>query len=301
MAYRFAVLFVSALSATAHQGDLEVAVHPQGIAESIDTVSMLQSPDMQSQSAKAREVIARERPTQESIFAKVKFQAVFAEFIAMILFVVIGCGSAMGSAGEPGWVLQVALSFGFAISSLAYAIGHYSGGQINCAVTFGLLLSGNISVIQAVFNIIAQILGAIIGAFFLTLICPQEMDKTKGIGSNYVQEGYSVVNALCGEAIMTFLLMFVVLETAINPATHENRALACLAIGLAVFLAHSVLIPMTGCSINPTRSLGPAVVSNFLYRQKTGEYRAIQDLWIFFAAPLGGAAGAALVYSALNA
>merc|ERR1719373_70726 len=128
------------------------------------------------------------------------------------------------------------------------------------------------------------------------MICPEAMDKTKGLGSNGIQDGYTVTNALFGEAIMTFLLMFVVLETAVNPETKVSRPMAALAIGLAVFLAHSVLIPITGCSINPTRSFGPAVVSKILYK----EAKSIDQLWLFWVGPLGGAAAAALVYSAMN-
>merc|ERR1719199_1719601 len=109
----------------------------------------------------------------------------------MTLFVVIGCGSAMGVAKEPGWVLQVALSFGLGISSLAYAVGHYSGGQINCAVTFGLVISKNLSVVQGLLNFAAQMLGSITGALILTLMIPEEQDKTGGLGTNKIADNLS--------------------------------------------------------------------------------------------------------------
>lgn len=231
--------------------------------------------------------------------ADVKWSAVFAEYVAMTLFVVIGCGSAMGSANEPGWILQVALTFGFAITSLAYAIGHYSGGQINCAVTLGLYLSGNLNGSQAILNFAAQMLGSITGALLLTMITDEEHDKTKGLARNKVSPGYTKANALFGEAAMTFLLMFVVLETAINPDTAANRSLACVAIGFAVFLAHSVLIPIDGCSINPTRTFGPALISKLFYK-KGCEDSLSDDQWVFWLGPLSGAAGAVLVDHLLN-
>merc|ERR1719379_1290513 len=174
--------------------------------------------------------------------AGVKASAAMAEFVAMTLFVVIGCGSAMSVAKESGWILQVALTFGLAISSLAYAVGHYSGGQINCAVTFGLVLTGQLDVSQGMANFVCQMLGSISGAYILTFIIPEEKDKTGGLATNKVAEGWSQNNAFLGEAAMTFLLMFVVLETAVNPESKANREMAALAIGFAVFLAHSVLI-----------------------------------------------------------
>merc|ERR1719408_1048904 len=96
--------------------------------------------------------------------------AAFAEYVAMTLFVIIGCGSAMAVCKEDGWVLQVALSFGLAISSLAYAVGHYSGGQINCAVTFGLVLTGQVTVAQGLANLVAQLAGSVFGALFLRAV-----------------------------------------------------------------------------------------------------------------------------------
>jgi len=193
----------------------------------------------------------------------VSWGAAAGEFVAMTLFVIIGCGSAMGAAKTPGWVLQVSLSFGLAITSLAYAVGKYSGAQINCAVTFGLVLLGQLGVMQGLANLVAQLLGSVTGAFILSKMHSAETDKTKSLACNSIQTdaGYSVVHALVGEVVMTGLLMLTVLETAAWPAAGAPSAsFAPIAIGLAVFLAHSVLIPIDGCSINPTRSFGPAVV-----------------------------------------
>eukprot|EP00933_Yihiella_yeosuensis_P078968 TRINITY_DN909_c0_g1_i3.p1 TRINITY_DN909_c0_g1~~TRINITY_DN909_c0_g1_i3.p1 ORF type:complete len:337 (-),score=75.00 TRINITY_DN909_c0_g1_i3:236-1144(-) len=240
--------------------------------------------------------------TAEQAPAKgIQWRAAAAEFVAMTLFVIIGCGSAMSIAKEPGsaWVLQVSLTFGLAITSLAYAVGHYSGAQINCAVTFGLVLVGNLSIMQGLVNFAAQMLGAVVGACFLLGTHVPEEDKTGGLGCNGVGPGSTQITALVGEIMMTFLLMFVVLETAVSPATLANREMAPLAIGIAVFLAHSVLIPIDGCSINPTRSFGPAVVANFL--RKPAVKDPWTDMWVFWVGPLVGAAAAVGVFKALAA
>lgn len=231
--------------------------------------------------------------TKPEFLKTVNMKAVVAEYLAMTLLVVIGCGSAMGTAKTPGWILQVALTFGLAITVLGYAIGHHSGGHMNCAVTFGLYLVGEVEWFQAVCILLAQILGSITGATILLCMYPEEKDLTGSLGSNAVNEGYSVVHAFLGEVMMTFLLVFVVLETAISPATKGTRAVACVAIGLTVFLAHVVLIPVDGCSINPTRSLGPALLAT-AHRSKGAN--ALQDMWIFWLGPLAGAAFAVGAY-----
>lgn len=227
----------------------------------------------------------------------VSMTAAFAEFLAMTFFVIIGCGSAMGVAQANGsaWILQISLTFGFAITSLAYAIGHYSGGQINCAVTLGLVLIGNISVFQGFVNFVAQILGSLCGAAILANMYPFIKDKTGSVGSNAISEGFSKIQALLAEFLMTFLLMYVVLETAVNPASEPNRALACVAIGIAVFLAHTVLIPIDGCSINPTRSIGPALIATYMY-PKPSKSSFFADMWVFWVGPLLGASAAALIH-----
>eukprot|EP00418_Pyrodinium_bahamense_P017391 CAMPEP_0179123676 /NCGR_PEP_ID=MMETSP0796-20121207/58416_1 /TAXON_ID=73915 /ORGANISM="Pyrodinium bahamense, Strain pbaha01" /LENGTH=349 /DNA_ID=CAMNT_0020822321 /DNA_START=120 /DNA_END=1170 /DNA_ORIENTATION=+ len=221
-----------------------------------------------------------------------------AEFIAMALFVFFGCGSAMSMANENGsaWVLQVSLTFGLAITVLAYSIGHISGGQINCAVTFGLVLHGDVSFWQGVCNFLAQMLGSVLGAAVLKVMYPVPKDLTGGLGTNSVADGWTQLGALIGEFMGTFLLMFVVLETAVNDASKGNSSLAPLAIGLSVFLAHSVLIPIDGCSINPTRTFGPALIQAL----SGGGGAAFTDMWVFWAGPLLGAAAATVVYSVME-
>jgi len=170
-------------------------------------------------------------------------------------------------------------------------VGHHSGGHINCAVTLGLVLAGECGVAQGIGNFIAQSAGSILGAAILCLIFPAEQDNTGGLGSNGIADGWEWYNALVGEIMGTFLLMYVVLQTACHSKSAGNRAQAALAIGLAVFMAHVLLIPVDGCSINPTRSVGPALVAQVRYGKNF-----FTDMWVFWVGPLAGAALAAGSY-----
>jgi len=278
----------------------------------------------------------------EAASSAVSVTACAAEFLAMLLFVVFGCGSAMGIAGStqdssgeggttsvlPGWVLMVSLVFGLAITSLVYAIGHYSGGHINCAVTFGLVLAGKCSVPQGLANFAAQMFGSVTGALILCAIFPLANDQTSSLGANSVGAAWMWYNALIGEIMGTFLLMFVVLESAVHKMTAANRSLAPLAIGLAVFIAHAVLIPIDGCSINPTRSFGPALIAQIRFglvgpppkptlpptdsalepgvttqapTAVVAPPTPFADMWIFWIGPLAGAALAVGAYNLLRA
>jgi len=221
-----------------------------------------------------------------------EMRAVVGEYVCMTLFVVIGCGSAMAIATEEGsaWVLQVALAFGFAITVLAYSVGRYSGGQINCAVTLALWVYGSLGWMQALFNFIAQMLGSLTGATLLCIMFPSNKDRTSNLGSNGVSDGHSFLGALLGEFLMTFLLVIVVFESGKVAGPASGIAVIC--IGLAVFLAHCVLIPIDGCSINPTRSFGPAVIASLRYSKAT----VLRDMWIFWLGPCCGALAAAGVF-----
>jgi len=216
-------------------------------------------------------------------------KAAFAEFVAMTLFVYVGCGSAASNAAkhdgvwDPASVLLISLTFGLAITVLAYSTAHTSGGQINCAVTFALVLVGKVSPKQGLANFVAQMLGSILGAALLFCATDWPLnDHTGGLGSNGLQnEEVTLVNAFVTEMLMTFLLVFVVLETAINKRSVAGNC-APIAIGLAVFMAHVVNVPLTGCSINPTRSFGPAVVADHWHNH-----------WLWWVAPMTGSALAA--------
>merc|ERR1719487_1227760 len=168
----------------------------------------------------------------------------------MTLFVFIGCGSACANKNDAvNWQFQVALTFGFAITALAYAIGHISGGQINCAVTFGLWCNGSIALSQALFNVFCQLVGSICGALLTWSVFGNKIDdendggqdnpykkkpdKTGGLGCNEVNHNdYDTKRALIGEVMGTFILVFTVLETAVSLGSLGTRALACLAIGI---------------------------------------------------------------------
>lgn len=219
-----------------------------------------------------------------------------AEFIGTCSLVLFGCGSAVISsvshAGPAGiGVLGIAIAFGFAVVAMAYAIGGISGCHINPAVTIGALTAGRISIKDAVFYIIAQCLGGILGAGVLYLIVSGRPGFTMGewaLGSNgwgpgYLGE-YNIASAFIIEAVMTFLFLFVILGTT---SRLGNSTMAGLAIGVTLMLIHLVAIPVTGTSVNPARSLGPAVFAGG---------NALSQVWLFFVAPILGAVVAALVW-----
>lgn len=236
--------------------------------------------------------------------------AMAAECVAMFAFVIIGCGVACGNGASDGETrLVVAFAFGMGILVLAYAIGHHSGGQINCAVTFSLVLGGQVPWYQGIANLLAQLVGSLLGAAFLCIVFPCGGDLTQTLGTNIInRETYGVGRALAGEIFGTFLLCYVVWETAVSKKSTVGQN-ACIAIGFAVFLAHLILLPIDGCSINPTRSFGPAIVGKIRECNpnivdadlKTMSDRGLEDLWVMFLGPLVGAGlAAALQYPFLK-
>jgi aquaporin Z len=219
-----------------------------------------------------------------------------AELIGTFSLVLFGCGAAVISgtmaAGPAGiGVLGVAIAFGFSVVAMAYAIGGISGCHINPAVTIGVLTAGKIGLKDAVGYIISQCIGAILGAGVLYLIQtgkPGYEMAEWGLGSNgwgvgYLKE-YNVMSAFLIEAVMTFLFLFVILATT---SKFGNGAMAGLAIGVTLMLIHLVAIPVTGTSVNPARSLGPALFSGG---------KALMQLWLFIVAPIMGAILAAVVW-----
>lgn len=220
----------------------------------------------------------------------------FAEFIGTCTLVLIGCGSAViagNSAVGPAGIglLGISIAFGFAVVAMAYAIGGISGCHINPAVTIGVLVAGKIEVKDAIGYIIAQCLGAILGAAILYLIAsgkPGFALPEWGLGANGWGEGYlggyNTLSAFVIEGVMTFLFIFVILATT---SKFGNGAMAGLAIGVTLMLIHLVTIPVTGTSVNPARSLGPAIFSGG---------KALSQLWLFFVAPIAGAVLAAIIW-----
>lgn len=219
-----------------------------------------------------------------------------AEFIGTFTLVLFGCGAAviagLGTGPTAIDVLGIAFAFGLAIVTMAYGIGPISGCHVNPAVSFGALLAGRMSTNDFITYVIAQILGAIAGAAVLYLIMSgKAAGWNGGLGRNgwgpgYLGE-YSVVSAFVFEAVATFLFLVCILGVTQKGAPSH---LAGLAIGMALTVIHIVGINVTGVSVNPARSLGPAIVSYGAHPQ------AIAQVWLFIVAPLIGAGVAGLLF-----
>jgi aquaporin Z len=216
-----------------------------------------------------------------------------AEFIGTAWLVLGGCGSAVLAAAYPELGIGfagVSLAFGLTVLTMAYAIGHVSGCHLNPAVSVGLWVGGRFPASELVPYIVAQVLGAIAGAGALYLIASGKagFDLAGGFASNGYAEhspgGYTLAACLAAEVVLTFGFLFVILG-----ATHGNapKGFAPIAIGLCLTLIHLVSIPVTNTSVNPARSTGPALF--------VGGW-ALSQLWLFWVAPIVGAALAGLVY-----
>ncbi len=204
-----------------------------------------------------------------------------AELLGTMTLVLFGCGAAAIAGDEIGF-LGISIAFGLSIVAMAYAIGPVSGCHINPAVTVGVLLAGRMEKKDAGMYILFQIIGAFIGTIILMLI----MGGTdSGLGINVVQDGYTVLNAAIFELVFTFIFVTVILGVTNKGA--ENQ-FAGLAIGLTLIAIHLVGIPVDGTSVNPARSIAPALV--------TFDAGALANLWIFIVFPTIGAALAGLVF-----
>jgi MIP family channel proteins len=218
-------------------------------------------------------------------------KAVGAEFVGMFLFITIGCGcyTANGAADVQARI-SLAFAFGMAAMIIGYAIGHHSGAHLNCAVTFSLVLGKHVTWYQGLANTVAQFIGSMLGAGLLAIIYPCNKDISGNLGSNVIQPNFQILRVLVCEAFGTYLLCFTVWQTAVTPQAQVGKN-AFLAIGFAVFVAHVLFIPVDGCSINPIRSTGPALVSAIRNCDNLVE-GGLQDLWIMWIGPLLGAAAA---------
>jgi aquaporin Z len=216
-----------------------------------------------------------------------------AEFLGTLWLVLGGCGSAVLAGAFPNLGIGfagIALAFGLTVLTMAYAIGHVSGCHLNPAVSLGLVVGGRFKAADLVPYVIAQVAGAIAGAALLYLIASgkADFDLQKGFASNGYEAhspgGYSMTAALVCEFAMTFMFLVIILG-----ATDERapRGFAPIAIGLGLTLIHLISIPVTGTSVNPARSTGPAIF--------VGGW-ALAQLWLFWIAPLLGAAAAGAVY-----
>jgi len=216
------------------------------------------------------------------------FKKYLAEIIGTMVLVFMGCGSAVFlGCGIDGGHLAVAFAFGLAIVAMAYVIGNVSGCHINPAVSLGALLDKRISVIDFCGYVVSQVIGAIGGAALLKAVSDLAgIDRTGGLGSNLAAGGTG--GALLIEVILTFIFVLTILGVT---ADESKSGVAGIVIGLTLTFVHIVGIPLTGTSVNPARSIGPALFAG-------GD--ALKDLWIFIVAPLAGAVLAALVYGVIK-
>ena len=218
-----------------------------------------------------------------------------AEMIGTMVLVLMGCGSAVfagnaaGAVSEGVGTIGVALAFGLSVVAMAYTIGNISGCHINPAITFGVWLSGRMSGKDAGMYMLFQVIGAIIGsAVLFALVSAGGNNGPTSTGSNSFAEGTGV-QAFIAEFIFTFIFVLVVLGTTDSRKGAGN--FAGLAIGLTLELVHIVCIPITGTSVNPARSIGPAIFEGGT---------ALSQLWLFIVAPMAGAAFSALIWKCIG-
>jgi aquaporin Z len=217
---------------------------------------------------------------------------VAAEFIGTFWLVFGGCGSAVLAAAFPDLgigFLGVAFAFGLTVMTMAYAIGHISGCHLNPAVSVGLLVGRRFPASELLPYVIAQVLGAVAGAAVLYLIASGQTGfQAGGFASNGFGEhspgGYSMTAALTAEIVLTFMFLIIILGATDKRAP---AALAPVAIGLGLTLIHLIGIPVDNLSVNPARSTGPALFA---------EPWALQQLWLFWVAPIVGGALGGVVY-----
>jgi aquaporin Z len=228
-----------------------------------------------------------------------------AEMIGTMVLVLMGCGSAIFNfgVGSTAQVLTVAFGFGLAVVAMAYTIGGASGCHINPAITLGVLLSGRMSGKDAGMYMLFQVIGALIGSFLLYLFVlfidasgasymAQGGAFATKTGANGCQPGVGLAGGLFAEIIFTFVFVLVVLGT--TDAKKGAGNFAGLVIGLSLVLVHIVCIPLTGTSVNPARSIGPAV-----FESVYGNMDALIQLWLFIAGPFIGAALAAFLWKSI--
>lgn len=218
-----------------------------------------------------------------------------AEFIGTMVLVILGCGTAMlvgcDSKSGCGYILT-AFAFGLTIVGMAYCVGNISGCHINPAVSLGVLISGGMSVSDFIGYVISQILGAIAGTGILALIfsAGDVEDMTGGYGANGLGGvNGSIAAGLVVEIVLTFIFVLTIIGVTSKKAGHGS--FGGLIIGFTLTLVHILGIGLTGTSVNPARSIGPAIFAGG---------SALSELWVFIVGPLVGAALAAVVYKFLS-
>ncbi|HUC09899.1 MAG TPA: aquaporin Z [Stellaceae bacterium] len=209
-----------------------------------------------------------------------------AEFFGTFWLVFAGCGAALVAAAFPGLgigFLGVSFAFGLAVLTMAYAVGHISGGHFNSAVTVGLWAAGRFKTADVLPYIVAQVIGAIVASAVLYLVASSKVGWVPG---NFAANGYGDLSpgkyglggCFLGEAVTTFFFLFVIIGSTSRGAA---VGFAGIPIGLGLMLTNLVMIPITNASINPARSTGPALFAGAAY---------LSQLWLFWVAPILGAA-----------
>lgn len=213
-----------------------------------------------------------------------------AEFIGTFVLVFMGCGSAVLAGKYIGFV-GISFAFGLSVLVMVYAIGGISGCHINPAISISMLASGKMKLEDTVIYVIVQCMGAVIAAMVLYAVAlgnPGYSLAVNGLGQNgYAQAspgGFSMISGFIAEVILTFIFLLVIYGSTSERA---SKGFAGISIGLSLVLIHLVGIPITGTSVNPARSLGPAVVVGGI---------ALSQLWLFWVAPVVGGLIAALVW-----
>lgn len=220
----------------------------------------------------------------------IRMKKYFAEFVGTFVLVFMGCGSAVIAGTEIGF-LGISLAFGIAVLVMVYAIGGISGCHINPAITISMLIAGKVSGKDSIGYIVAQLLGATAGALVLLAVASGKADyalAVNGLGQNGYGSlspmKYGMGAAFLAEVVLTFVFLLVIFGATSSKAP---KGFAGIAIGLSLAIIHLVGIPITGTSVNPARSFGPALVVG-------GE--ALSQLWLFVVAPIVGGIIASLVW-----
>ncbi|GLD51070.1 aquaporin-4 isoform X1 [Lates japonicus] len=226
----------------------------------------------------------------KGIWTKDFWRAVSGEYLATLIFVLLGLGSTINwAAGEenppPADLVLISLCFGLSIATMVQCFGHISGGHINPAVTAAMVVTRKLSLAKALFYVVAQCLGAVTGAGILYLVTPAALRGSLGVTT--VNSKISLGHGFLVELLITFELVFTIFATC-DPKRTDLGGSAGLAIGFAVAIGHLFAIPYTGASMNPARSFGPAMVTlNFEHH------------WVYWVGPVLGAVLAAGLYEYL--
>ncbi len=221
------------------------------------------------------------------------FKKYIAEAIGTFVLVLIGCGSAVIAGDQIGF-LGISLAFGLSVVVMAYAIGPISGCHINPAISISMRVAGKLNTQDTIFYVVAQCIGAVLASAVLLMIAKGHGNyalAVNGLGQNgygaHSPMGYSLMSCFTAEVVLTALFLFVIFGATAKAASPQ---LAGLAIGLSLVIIHLVGIPISGTSVNPARSFGPALLVG-------GD--ALRQLWLFWVAPIAGGIVSAVLWKSI--